>query len=262
MVNEGLHSQPKWRLFIYIAVIGALLTGSVLLVGVVKAVVTVDLFEAYAYDGLVQIIWSTASELDNAGFYVLRSPTQVGEYERISNFIPGTGDSYGDVYDWDDTAVVDGTTYWYKLEAIDNNNSSEFFGPIWATPGVEPTDEPTGPTPTRTGTPTLTTTPTGSQEATASLTPTSTATGSSTPATVTPTRTTTQVSYPAGATRTLAPTAPAGPTATTAGGAAQPVLPTPLPGTDQPEGQAGAFETNPGAGSSTPRHSGNTGSLA
>jgi len=92
-------------------------------------------------------------------FYVLRSLSETGTYSRISNFIPAEGDLGGAMYEYIDDDVQAGTTYYYKLEAVETNGSSEFHGPVSARmplPGEDATPTPT-PSPTATSTPAPTT---------------------------------------------------------------------------------------------------------
>ncbi len=68
----------------------------------------------------VTLLWSTASEVQNAGFYVLRAMAQDGPFEYQSEFILGQGTTpLGHDYTWTDTDVVPGTEYWYALEQRD-----------------------------------------------------------------------------------------------------------------------------------------------
>ena len=157
------------------------------------AAVTLASFTAFGEDNVVWIEWETATELDNSGFYVWRSQSEDGAYNRISPLIPSEGDPLiGAFYEHEDRDVANGTRYWYKLETIDLGQASEFFGPISAIPGA----------PTPAGTVTLTTI------ATHTLTPTATRT-------ISPPTSTSATPYPApGATATfpaaptLAPTQP------------------------------------------------------
>ncbi len=182
-----------------------------------RAAVTLTDFTAQALDGAVVLRWETASELDNAGFYIQRSEEQEGNYERIGSFIDSTGDVLiGAQYSYEDTDVTNEVTYWYKLEAIDLSQNSELHGPVFATPGLQPTD---------TTTMTVTVTVTGTldatdSQATSTSTPTATSlVGSrSTPAS-TPSPTFTATQTPLGglptATRTLSAAYP-GPSVTAA----------------------------------------------
>jgi hypothetical protein len=161
---------------------------------VVKAAVTLIYFRAIQGTAGITLEWATASELNNAGFYVNRRELPALEYTRITNLIPPEGDGMtGATYDYIDSAVVDGLTYVYLLEMVDTSSVSDFSEPITVTYGVftptptatlTKTETSSGPTQTGTNTPTGTLkTPT--QTITNTPTPTSTA------RTGTPTRTAT-----------------------------------------------------------------------
>ncbi len=182
----------------------------------VRAAVTLVRFEAEPADTQIMIEWETASELDNAGFYVLRNQTggtNWSNYTRIEvvdaengtvytppALIPARGDSIiGDIYTFYDQNVSAQVEYFYVLEAVDTNNLSQFHGPISTGIGLA-TDTPT-PTQTSSESPTPTRT----------MTPTSSATSvqNGTPANGTSTAT-----VPATASITAAPTQTGGPTLT------------------------------------------------
>ncbi len=181
----------------------------------VDAAVTLLYFRAIGTGQGVFLEWETATELDNSGFYVLRSDTEAGTYTRISEFIPSEAIDplVGVYYSYNDIAVTMGHVYWYQLEALDNGNQSSFYGPISATAGGTPTPTTTNPsvlsTPTATATATRTATQDpGAATATQTSTATSTQTGTLTPATPTltatrtPANTATSGAYPGPATAT------------------------------------------------------------
>ncbi len=171
--------------------------------GKTYAAVTLVSFAAEGQPNQVVILWETASELDNAGFYVNRSFQQFSGYERISPFVPGEGDSItGAIYSYIDTEVQNGVGYWYKLEAIDFDQNSSFYEPpVQAIPGEVVN------TPTMTVAATITGTASPTTTGTlVSVTPTATATRSATISGPTPTRTLTVVgstAYPVPATATV-----------------------------------------------------------
>ncbi|HOV48617.1 MAG TPA: S24/S26 family peptidase [Anaerolineae bacterium] len=123
------------------------------------AAVTLSRFGASVQTDSIKVYWETASEVNMSVFYVLRSLSETGTYSRISNFIPAEGDLGGAMYEYIDYDVQAGTTYYYKLEAVETNGSSEFHGPVSARmplPGEDATPTPT-PSPTATSTPAPTT---------------------------------------------------------------------------------------------------------
>jgi hypothetical protein len=118
----------------------------------VQAAVELVFFSAIPEDGRVILRWETATELDNAGFYINRSTEPDSGYQRINDsIIPATGDSLtGETYEFIDDQVINGTEYWYRLEAIDLNQNSTFYDAVLAVPGSSGTALPTvTPSPTR-----------------------------------------------------------------------------------------------------------------
>ncbi len=164
--------------------IALLLLAALLPVQAARANVTLVSFTATPGDGQVTLNWETATEIDTVGFFIRRSLEEDGLYTRVSDFIPAQGDSLtGATYEYVDSGLNGGTTYYYKLEAIDSDQTVEFFGPIDATP----TGASASPTPTNTSqaaTPTHTAT-----SGTPGETPTATSGATGETPTVTPTHT-------------------------------------------------------------------------
>jgi hypothetical protein len=80
---------------------------------------------------MVILHWVTQSEVNNHGFYVMRSETEDGIYEAISPFIPGAGTSTEKhQYSFDDKRVELGKTYWYKLKQEDVDGMVVMHGPV------------------------------------------------------------------------------------------------------------------------------------
>jgi len=106
------------------------------------AAVTLASFTAAGGDGQVLLEWETASEINNIGFNLWRSTSQAGGYVRLNAWLipsKALGSVVGADYDYTDREVINGTTYYYKLESIATDGSSEFHGPISATPASQPT---------------------------------------------------------------------------------------------------------------------------
>ena len=97
-------------------------------------------FTAKAGDRFVQLRWSTASELDNQGFKILRSEEKKGLYDKIDSWetnpaLRGAGTSTEEhSYQFVDHSVFNGVTYWYKLVDVDVNGARTEHGPVFATP--------------------------------------------------------------------------------------------------------------------------------
>ena len=176
----------------------------------ISASVTLVYFRAISEDGAVFLEWETATEIDSAGFYVSRSTSPNGNYERIGPFISSKGDSVvGAYYEYRDSEVENGVTYHYVLESWDYDNSVNYSDPISATPGT--TDQTTTPTATTTFTQTLSPTTDVSPSSTYTSEPGVSPTVTDTPNrtnTAGPTRTNTSVPNPtATPTPTFTPTA-------------------------------------------------------
>ncbi len=82
--------------------------------------VTLSSFSAAWRTDTVQITWTTESELDNAGFNILRSQTKEGEFQQINTqLIQGAGTtSERNAYTWTDTTAKPNTVYYYRIEDV------------------------------------------------------------------------------------------------------------------------------------------------
>ncbi len=82
------------------------------------------------------IEWSTASEVDSAGFNIYRSESENGEYTKINGaLIPTEGSpTEGASYVFTDDGLQNRKTYWYKLEDVDMNGTATMHGPVSAMP--------------------------------------------------------------------------------------------------------------------------------
>ncbi|PKN86385.1 MAG: hypothetical protein CVU46_07825 [Chloroflexi bacterium HGW-Chloroflexi-8] len=144
----------------------------------VDAAVTLVRFEiVYSTHSSITLEWETATEFDNLGFKVLRSLTEGGEFTQIGDFIAAEGSAVsGFIYQFTDNSATDEQTYFYKLEVIDLNSVSEFFGPITNRSPAQATQTNTTSMSTSTRTLTATHTQTGTAIITATITPTLTET--------------------------------------------------------------------------------------
>ena len=74
--------------------------------------------------------WSVASELNNLGFYLQRSTSSSGQFDRISELISGRGTANSPAdYSWTDVGPS-GTVLYYMLEDIDFSGRSNLNGPV------------------------------------------------------------------------------------------------------------------------------------
>jgi hypothetical protein len=106
------------RLFSGTMIFAALVLGYLAVRGMNKAVVLVE--------------WSTASELDTAGFNLYRAEKPEGPFTRINTeLIPASLDPLtGGSYQYEDRQARPGVVYYYQLEGVEYNGSSSRFGPI------------------------------------------------------------------------------------------------------------------------------------
>ena len=86
----------------------------------------------------IKVQWKTASEIDNAGFHLWRAKAEWGAYERITHaLVPTKGSpTQGADYIFEDKTVEPGRTYFYKLEDVDTDGNSTYYGPKSSWSGV------------------------------------------------------------------------------------------------------------------------------
>ncbi len=92
-------------------------------------------FYASAGDAQATLYWTTESEVDNLGFYLLRSTDGVS-YVRVNQELisgHGTSEDRHD-YSYADQGLVNGVTYSYKLVDVDLEGVRSAHGPISVTP--------------------------------------------------------------------------------------------------------------------------------
>lgn len=110
-----------------------------------SAGVIVEYFRVEGLDKTVKVEWKTNSEVAILGFYIQRSLSRDSGYARVSELIENQGVSpSGAEYEYLDADLLNGTTYWYKLEIIDSEVGSSFYGTQKsAFPDAQPTTIPT-----------------------------------------------------------------------------------------------------------------------
>lgn len=124
-------------------------------------------FTAAPTTSAINLNWTTVTEVDTLRFFISRSTTTDGTYEKISGDIAANGQpTSGSSYNYSDSSAAAGQTYFYKLVIVNKDGSiQQTVGPKSATIPAQPTSTNTltatiTRTPTRTGTPTRTITPT------------------------------------------------------------------------------------------------------
>ena len=82
--------------------------------------VTLSSFRADLKEGAVVVRWTTASEMENAGFYVLRRRDSASDFVQVSpTLIPGAGTTAErQTYTYQDTAAQRNVPYYYRLEEV------------------------------------------------------------------------------------------------------------------------------------------------
>jgi len=92
------------------------------------AAVELSSFDAVPGDDEVTLYWTTVEEIDNDHFEIVRNDVLVATIE-------GAGNSSGERnYEWLDTDVTNGITYFYLLVAVDINGEREELAEVSATP--------------------------------------------------------------------------------------------------------------------------------
>lgn len=95
--------------------------------------VTINSFTATAQNDAVLAEWETASEIDNQGFNLYRGPAADGPWTRLNDWLipsQAPGSSIGYSYQFLDSDVTPGVTYFYLLESIDLAGLPEQHGPV------------------------------------------------------------------------------------------------------------------------------------
>ena len=112
-----------------------------LAIGLILAALAIFLIST-ATPPAVTVEWSTASELNTAGFNVLRSDNPNGPFARLNpEVIPASPDPLvGGSYVYTDTNVTPGRTYYYQLEEVESGGGTSLQGTVVvaAQPGTEP----------------------------------------------------------------------------------------------------------------------------
>ena len=82
--------------------------------------VSLSYFRPTLENGEVVIRWTTQSELDNAGFNILRSDSRNGEFKQVnSELVQGAGTTgERNTYKWVDESAKPGVIYYYQIEDV------------------------------------------------------------------------------------------------------------------------------------------------
>ena len=93
-------------------------------------------WQSYANPQVV-VEWSTATELDTAGFNLYRGTSPDGPFVQVNQqLLPSSPDPLtGGDYAFADTDVDPGRSYFYELEEVEYNGATQRFPPIQVTAG-------------------------------------------------------------------------------------------------------------------------------
>lgn len=123
-----MKSPLLWIWIALLTLVGNLISPSL------QTTVILTSFTAEAGTSSITLKWETASETSNLGFYLWRGPTATGVYAKISDFIPSSDEGAGALYEYVDSNVTPGVTYYYKLQDVpDSGALGVFSDPISAT---------------------------------------------------------------------------------------------------------------------------------
>ncbi len=80
----------------------------------------------------ITLKWTTASEVDNYGYFVHRSETKEGPFRPLNDkALPGAGTTdLPSSYKYEDFDVVPGKTYFYYLESLSIHGAKEKFSGV------------------------------------------------------------------------------------------------------------------------------------
>lgn len=104
--------------------------------------VTLNFFRGESVSDGARLYWQTATELDTAGFRILRASDSGGPFQELSEigFVEARGGPVsGDTYEVLDATVDTGQTYWYRLVEVEQNSSEHDLHTFPLTIGAEPT---------------------------------------------------------------------------------------------------------------------------
>ena len=91
-------------------------------------------------DQEVELTWAKNSEDDLSGYNVYRS---TDSFSSVSDMNPVNGGQLISTANFTDTGLDNGTTYYYRITAVDdNNNESEISSELEITPFSNPPDRP------------------------------------------------------------------------------------------------------------------------
>jgi hypothetical protein len=102
-----------------------------LVIGCLWLVLAAGYFYYQLSNPVVAVTWETATEVNTAGFNIYRSTSETGEFVQINEaegLIPSEGSAFsGATYNFLDQTVNVGVTYYYLLEEIEYDQTSNRY---------------------------------------------------------------------------------------------------------------------------------------
>lgn len=94
--------------------------------------VELSFFRAQVFQGTsIMLQWQTQSETNVSGYQIYRNTAEdISTAMTMDAFIPATNTSQSQYYAYYDRDLYDTGTYYYWLESVDFDGSSNFYGPI------------------------------------------------------------------------------------------------------------------------------------
>jgi len=107
----------------------------IILLVVIAVTIGLAWFLSTGTSTIVTVEWSTASELNTAGFNLYRGESPDGPFQKInSELIPASTDPLvGGSYAYTDTTVIAGRTYFYRLEDVETSGRTSLQGTVEVT---------------------------------------------------------------------------------------------------------------------------------
>ncbi len=143
MKTESTYTGASWDFVSTWAIHGSINNGYPYLTGVDHSLpVQATDFVATTDIGSVTLSWKTQSELENAGFNILREEPGASNFKLISSYtnddsLKGLGtSSTGRSYDFTDNKVISGDTYTYKVQSVSTNGITKDLSTLSVTVNV------------------------------------------------------------------------------------------------------------------------------
>ena len=100
--------------------------------------ITIGLYYSY-----IKVTWSPNTESDINGYNIYRSTSANGTYGKINSYLITSS-----LVEYDNAGLIQGTTYYYKLTAVDNagneSEMSDYSSFFYLTTDITPPAKPTG----------------------------------------------------------------------------------------------------------------------